>query len=75
MFEVHQEAITKKLEEQNAINFMKYNTSKLELNLLSVRKTPFCKNSFSIESSQLICNANQLTGFYKYELLRKGVSN
>ena len=32
-------------------------------------KTPFSKNLFYIETSPLICNANQKTGFYMIQIL------
>ena len=32
-------------------------------------ETPFSKNSFHIEISELICIANQMTGFYMIQVL------
>ena len=32
----------------------------------------FCKNSHHIETSQLICCANQLTGFYMTQVFTEG---
>ena len=33
---------------------------------------PFCKNSYRIETSRLICVANQLTGFCKIRVFTEG---
>ena len=35
-------------------------------------KIPFCKTSHHIETSQLICFANQLTGFYMTQVFTEG---
>ena len=35
-------------------------------------KIPFCKNLYHIETSQLICCANQLSSFYVTQIFTEG---
>ena len=42
--------------------------------LILCSETPFSKNSYHIETSQPICKANKLTGFYMIQVFTKNDS-
>ena len=42
--------------------------------IIDCSETSFSKTLHGIETSQMICNANQLTGFYMTQVFTKGVS-
>ena len=46
----------------------------IDCKIMVCSKTPFSKNSHHIENSRLICNSNQLTGFYMIRVFTKHVS-
>ena len=59
---------------QNEILPKKKKKTFINCKIMVCSKTPFSKNSHHIENSRLICNLNQLTGFYMIRVFTEDVS-